>query len=830
MPINKYYGGHGDEVMDNMTKEYGDKKGKSVFYATANKRGLKPMQYGGEVVPDDPFSEQERMKRQLANVPPPPYDIPEPPPMPATPPPEPGLSLSKGPINIPYATPIPQPPPQLETGPDIGVAGATSVPGDPAAAKVQTPVANDHTQTVPAAASDTGDTQEDQATGIPGGAMAPIKRPYSMQADQAGRPQKGNAGSMFNQGNAQQREIDYANQILTDPKTGQLKKPAAWQNVVGGILGAYPRLRGIDVHPNLTRQYKNLAVMGTAAEAERKMEAAQSSEALKREQMADIRDFRERGLEGKDPIYMIERLAPMVGYERAKQIVLSGMDKTKPLTGHAQDVQLLQESFMRTGKHEDGTPLSPEEARDAALDAWKNKTLESSEMYKWIGQTQGTDGKIYDRVMQNRTGKVMILPGEAGARPAIWGSTTEGNRIVETGEGVFNVPTRTTRKPGVPQQGGFGQLPAGGGMPQPPAAPPAAMGQDSVAERNNNPGNLTNPDGSIRQFPDPVTGYNALLADLGDKQAGRAPNSHLTPNSTILDFTKAYAPKNAANDPKRINDPVTYASKVAAKLGVPVTTPISQIPVAALADAVANQEDGPYWRKIQGHVLGGGGAPSQAPAQAAGAPKGPPGSTYIGPPKAAGKSTLMFVPDGKGGMTLTLMKPGDVAPDGSVNPGGMNQINVPTAATRQMAEKAPRVLEFADHINNLLAENERAFGPLAGRMNQLMTGKIGLPGADYVAIRTNMDLLATALMQMHVGQRGGEHMLDHFNKLLGGAEQDPENIRAALSEITRYAGFVSQEGKRGANSGGGAPSKVAVNPQTGERLGLVNGKWVPLKR
>jgi hypothetical protein len=41
MPISKYYKGHGSEVMSNMKKEYGDKKGKEVFYATANKKGLK---------------------------------------------------------------------------------------------------------------------------------------------------------------------------------------------------------------------------------------------------------------------------------------------------------------------------------------------------------------------------------------------------------------------------------------------------------------------------------------------------------------------------------------------------------------------------------------------------------------------------------------------------------------------------------------------------------------------------------------------------------------------------------------------------------------------
>lgn len=41
MPISKYFKGHGEEVMQSMMKEYGP-KGKSIFYATANKKGQKP--------------------------------------------------------------------------------------------------------------------------------------------------------------------------------------------------------------------------------------------------------------------------------------------------------------------------------------------------------------------------------------------------------------------------------------------------------------------------------------------------------------------------------------------------------------------------------------------------------------------------------------------------------------------------------------------------------------------------------------------------------------------------------------------------------------------
>ena len=37
MPLNKYFKGHGEEVMSNMKETYGEEKAKQVFYATANK-------------------------------------------------------------------------------------------------------------------------------------------------------------------------------------------------------------------------------------------------------------------------------------------------------------------------------------------------------------------------------------------------------------------------------------------------------------------------------------------------------------------------------------------------------------------------------------------------------------------------------------------------------------------------------------------------------------------------------------------------------------------------------------------------------------------------
>lgn len=38
MPISKYFKGKGEKVMKSMKKQYGEKKGKSIFYALVNKQ------------------------------------------------------------------------------------------------------------------------------------------------------------------------------------------------------------------------------------------------------------------------------------------------------------------------------------------------------------------------------------------------------------------------------------------------------------------------------------------------------------------------------------------------------------------------------------------------------------------------------------------------------------------------------------------------------------------------------------------------------------------------------------------------------------------------
>lgn len=42
MPVERYFKGEGDKVMKSMKKNYGDKEGERVFYATANAKHMTP--------------------------------------------------------------------------------------------------------------------------------------------------------------------------------------------------------------------------------------------------------------------------------------------------------------------------------------------------------------------------------------------------------------------------------------------------------------------------------------------------------------------------------------------------------------------------------------------------------------------------------------------------------------------------------------------------------------------------------------------------------------------------------------------------------------------
>jgi hypothetical protein len=116
-------------------------------------------------------------------------------------------------------------------------------------------------------------------------------------------------------------------------------------------------------------------------------------------------------------------------------------------------------------------------------------------------------------------------------------------------------------------------------------------GQDTKGDSNssltmyNNPMGLKDPTtGQFERFSDPQAGFQAGLQDLQNKVSG-ASRTGTSSQSTLLDLSKAWAGTGS-------NNVTSWAQAVADKLGVPVTTPIGQIDLTQLANAVASHETG----------------------------------------------------------------------------------------------------------------------------------------------------------------------------------------------------------------------------------------------
>lgn len=131
--------------------------------------------------------------------------------------------------------------------------------------------------------------------------------------------------------------------------------------------------------------------------------------------------------------------------------------------------------------------------------------------------------------------------------------------------------------------------------------------------------------------------------------------------------------------------------------------------------------------------------------------------------------------------------PGAKVPEGAQTPQQVGQENTTTSATKTMMEAAPKVIDLSNRVEQEINKQLESLGPASGRWSEFMTGKVGAPNREFAKLRTDVMLLQTLLMRMHVGARGGQLMMEHFKNLIDVAGQDPENLKGALEEIRNYA-------------------------------------------
>jgi hypothetical protein len=161
--------------------------------------------------------------------------------------------------------------------------------------------------------------------------------------------------------------------------------------------------------------------------------------------------------------------------------------------------------------------------------------------------------------------------------------------------------------------------------------------------------------------------------------------------------------------------------------------------------------------------------------------------------RAAGNAPTPFTyvtPDG----TVGIAQPGQRLPPGAVSPTQFGSMSMPTAFTKTQVASADTVKQMAEKLKNDIEPLISSLGPAAGRWNELWTTEAGTKNPAFAKFKTNTTLLSSKLMNMHVGSRGGQEMMQHFNELIGQAKQDPANLQSTLDAIIEYADLVKSHG------------------------------------
>ena len=151
---------------------------------------------------------------------------------------------------------------------------------------------------------------------------------------------------------------------------------------------------------------------------------------------------------------------------------------------------------------------------------------------------------------------------------------------------------------------------------------------------------------------------------------------------------------------------------------------------------------------------------------------------------------------------------------------------MPTSATRTMSEAAPKVNQFIERILPIIEAEADGLGPMSSRWRELWAGKVGAEDTEFTKLRTNVGLLNTLLLRMHVGARGGQQMLEHFKGLLDSGKQSPQNMLAALEEIESYANDVANMGVSGPTSEG----RITVISPDGKEGTIPASQWAEARK
>ena len=150
---------------------------------------------------------------------------------------------------------------------------------------------------------------------------------------------------------------------------------------------------------------------------------------------------------------------------------------------------------------------------------------------------------------------------------------------------------------------------------------------------------------------------------------------------------------------------------------------------------------------------------------------------------------------------MIRLEPGQTAPEGAVTAAGMNTSNTPTTQQRNVGAQAQLVHEQTPHMLSEIDRLKDKLGPVSGRWNEFMQGKIGTEDPDMAGLRSDLLMYSSAVALMHARGRLPENLREEFDNAINAPKQSPENLKAIINRID---GWTAQNMKA-MQAGGGGP-------------------------
>jgi hypothetical protein len=188
----------------------------------------------------------------------------------------------------------------------------------------------------------------------------------------------------------------------------------------------------------------------------------------------------------------------------------------------------------------------------------------------------------------------------------------------------------------------------------------------------------------------------------------------------------------------------------------------------------------------------------------------------VPPPVPA--ASIVLNPSQAGGYDAQAVRPGSHIAPGAVTVSGMNTVDTPTTQQRSASGRAATVVAMAPEVLSRIDALAPKLGPIEGRWNEYMQGKVGSDDPDFAALRSDLLMMSSAVALAHAQGRLPENLREEFDRAINAPKQTPENLKATINAMLPWLqqmqsqGQPNQRGTSPQGQQGSAPQRPANVP------------------